>query len=249
MQPQAIRIDYTQMPGKNLGLHIYGLPLSAYEDLKGYINRNSVWREELDHEAFKRADLLFQSDSYGALQSGGKDAIQDDPESYLFLEFWSEPEKHADCALKILARLCQLAPNCTMKPDEAETLRLHQSRRFLQEAFAEAGLESAQIPLVVLIRLADKLGEAASAPLRDALHVMLPAINMALSMGSISGPEPMIEDIHRGHALAHRALRAENDRRPHLAIFERTLVAERLEERLEERIGEEPGSQKPKPKC
>ena len=245
MQPQAIRIEYTQMPGKNIGLHIHGLTLAAYEDLKGYINRNAGWRDEPEHEAFKRANLFFQSDSYGALQNGGKDAIKDDPESYLFLEFWSEPEKHADCALKILARLRQLAPDCTMKPDEAETLRLHQSRRFLQEAFAEAGLESAQIPFAVLMRLADKLGEAASAPLRDALHVMLPAINMALSMGAISGPAPMIEDIHRGHALAHRALRAENERRLHLAIFERALVAERLEER----IGEEPGSQRPKQKC
>ena len=64
-------------------------------------------------------------------------------------------------------------------------------------------------------------------------------------MDAISGPAPMIEDIHRGHALAHRALRAENDRRLHLAIFERALVAERLEER----IGEEPGSQRPKQKC
>lgn len=241
MQPQAIRIEYTQMPGKNLGLHIHGLTIAAYESLKGFINRNTGWRDEPEHEAFRRANLFFQSDSYGALQNGGKDAIQDDPESYLFLEFWSEPEKHADCALKILARLRQLVPDCTMKPDEAETLRLHQARGFLQEAYQEAGLEPVDIPPAVLMRFAEKLGEVASAPLRDALHVLLPAINMALSMGAISGPAPMIEDIRRGHALAHRTLRAENDRRLHLAIFERTLVAERLEE--------ESGSQKPRQKC
>lgn len=241
MQPQAIRVEYTQMPGKNLGLHIHGLTLAAYEDLKGYINRNAGWRDEPEHEAFKRANLFFQSDSYGVLQNGRNDVLHDDPESYLFLEFWSEPEKHADCALKIIARLRQRVPDGALQVENEEDLSLHQARSFLQEAYAEAGLEPAQISHEVLMRLADKLGTAASAPLRDALQVMLPAINMALSMGSIAGPTPMIEDIRRGHALAHRALRAENDRRLHLAIFERTLVAERLEE--------EPGSQKPKPKC
>jgi len=213
MQPQAIRVEYTQVPGKSLGLHIHGLTIAAYESLKGFINRNTGWRDEPEHEAFKRANLFFQSDSYGALQNGGKDAIQDDPESYLFLEFWSEPEKHADCALKILARLRQLVPDCTMKPDEAETLRLHQARGFLQEAYQETGLEPVDIPPAVLMRFAEKLGEVASAPLRDALHVLLPAISMALSMGSIAGPAPMIEDIRRGHALAHHALRAEDDHR------------------------------------
>lgn len=212
-QPQAIRVEYTQMPGRSLGLHIHGLPLAVYERLVGYINRSTGWREEPDHEAFKRANLFFQSDSYGALQNGGKEVRQDDSESYLFLEFWSEPENHADCALKILARLRHLAPDCAMKPEEEETLRLHQARRFLQEAYAEAGLEPAEIPEAVLMRFADKLGEAASTPLRDTLHVMLPAITMALSMGSIAGPAPMIEDIRRGHALAQHALRAEDDHR------------------------------------
>lgn len=213
MQPQAIRIEYTQMPGKNLGLHIHGLTLAAHEDLKGYINRNAGWRDEPEHEAFKRANLFFQSDTYGALQNSGKEVAQDDPESYLFLEFWSEPEKHADCALKILARLRQWGGDCMMNSDKEETLRLHQARGFLQEAYQAAGLEPVDIPPAVLIRLVDRLGEAASAPLRDALHVMLPAINMALSMGSIAGPAPMIEDIRRGHALAHHALRAEDDHR------------------------------------
>jgi len=213
MQPQAIRIEYAQMSGKNIGLHIHGLTLAAYEDLKGYINRNTGWRDEPEYEAFKRANLFFQSDSYGALQNGWKDAVQDDPESYLFLEFWSEPEKHADCALKILARLRQWGPDCMMNSDEEETLRLHQARGFLQETYQAAGLEPVDIPQAVLICFADKLGEAASTPLRDALHVMLPAISMALSMGAIAGPTPMIEDIRRGQALAQRALRNEDDHR------------------------------------
>lgn len=215
MSTREIRIEYASLPGKNLGLHFEGLPFAVYERLKGYISRNVSWLDEPDFEVFKRAGLFFQSDTYGTMLNAGRTDIQDDPESYLFLEFWSESDKHADCALKILARTRQmvreLASDLKIEVSGEAAVRMHQALYLLRQAYAEEGFKPDLVPHTVLMRFADKIGEEARAPLRDALQVMLPAIDLALAMGSISGPAPMIKDIERGRALAHLALEAPDE--------------------------------------
>lgn len=208
----VVNVEYCKTPGKNVGLHFHGLPFFLYEDLRGYINHNTGWKDEPDYASFQKASLFFQSDSYATsrYQLSGN-SVKDDPESYLFIEFWSSPENHADCALKIIDYLRHRSPSVEVVVSNEAELRVHQARAWLQAACEEEGSACIDIPDAVLARFVQRSRVAAQAPLRDAWAVMLPAIDMALAMGTIEGHRSMIQDIERGRSLARQALNEDKD--------------------------------------
>ena len=88
-----MQVEYKKVPGKNWGLHIEGASLALRDKLVAFVSYNSQWLTAPHNDECHRASPFIQSDSYGGPRESNR---KEDPNSYLFIEFWSPMAKHAE---------------------------------------------------------------------------------------------------------------------------------------------------------
>lgn len=90
-----MRVEYKKVPEKNWGLHVQGANRALRDKLVAFVSFNTQWMSAPNHAAAWLAKPFVQSDSYGG-RFEAKSKVEFDPDSYLFIEFWSPMTKHAE---------------------------------------------------------------------------------------------------------------------------------------------------------
>jgi hypothetical protein len=97
----TVKVEYKKVPGKNWGLHVQGGSRAVRDALVRFVVSNNQWLTAQHHGICRKAHPFIQSDSYGDVGGFGSKTA-DDSMSYLFIEFWSSMEDHAEFMSELL---------------------------------------------------------------------------------------------------------------------------------------------------